>query len=1335
MTIPVLWSAPRLLIPIAVEALVVNNLDQRHTQWAINPNLYGGRRRLEPVSPHPFSHSRRHSRVGVTLHWGLPDALTRGAVSAGDELTFPLIPNRWLILRLRTTPGTSLKMRGWVLESDYLDPVDGTNPYPLADGSLTRIGRHHDLAEWKERTDLGEPFLTTQGPGDMTFAAYVAHNDNVLSFHDDLDDPDIFQGQVELDRRQPAATFSYLVAGWYAQPEADPLSQWLKTPPDEALTAAQRTEQLAGQLQSMLGDKRWSLGGDEGDLARAKAAIDASRMGNSSDREPEESFPWQSLCHGLVHGVRWTGVDGRAQSGVPTVDADALAVREQGGPSWTVQAGDTAAAVAATMYGDPAGAARIISRNNLTAAADDLLPVGQKLTIPQRKTDIPHIAIGNSSSEALAAMVEYLVDRSGTVDDSSDIAALLQAAQYGLLDQFDQPAGRISLDQAVHKEWFAAHSAGIRWQLVPPRRDIASANAGEAGPVVQAEWAPTRGQQELLDQFNKDQADWEAAQQTMRDAQGRLYDLWVKWKRFPFEAKPLAGVPGEAEAFAERLQVAFTLAVKEVVKLANTMPASPPSPEDAQKRLDDLADMEATERPELVSQENPRYYQPADPVVAIFGGQRSTKHGNDGRFRADNTLFCRVSGQTNSALTIQPGEQISADDLIESVALDDLLPANKPTDLLEDKPDHLPRRDIRALIIEALILDPTLSERVTTPANQEALRQRQQLFWSSLPGEGIDEAEQAQAAGLNGLIPSPHSVVAWRPPWSPLFMSWQVTWYPTSRDPGTALASWTFDPHNGLEYDWTGAGLPDHKNVLTISGRSILADADLTQMVANLEESLAALEKEKEAGQLRLISDQLASADLLVQTMSGFHDQLLMRARDQGYLPDETEHQGNHNLRQLMGEAIHGGAPVPYANGAPESHFYPLRAGHVRFNRLWIIDSFGQVFDPIDARGQIPSSFVPLRGSGLATAGKRQRGDSQVLQFPPRLLQPARLWFDFTPAGSKADPENPICGWLLPNYHDHALAVYDQAGTPLGTLMSMFHDDRVVLGWAAADSLALTSESPDLSAVDDTLHGVIDKLFRRPDNYLAFTDFMTAIDRALWTADPQSSQPARPSLLIGRPIALARARLRLETAGPAAVDQLWGKTFTEPSTPWYEGLQFKVQLGDILLRHDGTLGFYDEDDFTVLNATHPNLTREHDSYVNGSVRLLDLTLNAMDEAGQPLYRQVALLCDPHGQIHARSGILPTTAIALPARALKSAAASMDVTFRVGPLLTEANKIRMPLPAELHGSWSWLEKTGVNLAPGPPIEPLSEAVTLNDPPPIIREGWLKLADRGLDHVNE
>jgi hypothetical protein len=276
-----------LVVPMRVEALTVNERVRQaevFQRWQANYALT--RLHLSPEPP-PFSNidldfNADPDREGVYLHWQLPEALTSGIDQEdGAEPVFPLVPNRWLVVRQAVATGTGeLTSTGWVVESDYLDPAGGASPYLDQDGRLTRIGRRIDLATggWTEPGGGpgggpgGEPgggpggmFLTAVGPGLPTFAAYQPYNLNVFSVHDRLTDLDPVTGW----------RLNYLVAGWYSDPSADPLDG---VP--------------AGQAAARLAALNWSAPG---------AAPAGAR----------------TLCHGTALDVAWQRTGGMPASDRP----------------------------------------------------------------------------------------------------------------------------------------------------------------------------------------------------------------------------------------------------------------------------------------------------------------------------------------------------------------------------------------------------------------------------------------------------------------------------------------------------------------------------------------------------------------------------------------------------------------------------------------------------------------------------------------------------------------------------------------------------------------------------------------------------------------------------------------------------------------------------------------------------------------------------------------------------------------------------------------------------------------------------------------------------------
>ena len=208
-------------------------------------------------------------------------------------------------------------------------------------------------------------------------------------------------------------------------------------------------------------------------------------------------------------------------------------------------------------------------------------------------------------------------------------------------------------------------------------------------------------------------------------------------------------------------------------------------------------------------------------------------------------------------------------------------------------------------------------------------------------------------------------------------------------------------------------------------------------------------------------------------------------------------------------------------------------------------------------------------------------------------------------------------------------------------------------------------------------------------------------------------------MLIGRPLAVVRARLTLETAGLPAWSQDWADTGAR-DTAGFDGVRFPVQLGVTELLDDGLVGFYLDDDYQQIDTAY-SIT-DPGPYV-GSRRP---EVSVADRSGVLL----TLVMDPACQVHAISGILPPVVQALPGSLSSPALGSMAVTFRAGPVLGPPGIAAMPLPALRDGTWSWLQYADTeHPARQQPVLLADATAALPDPAPQLREGWLKLLLEG------
>ena len=347
-----LWTGPALLVPITVDALVLSLPSYQKTWSWLLPDyqlvplfqpqnvLFTNAQPL-PIDPAGIIAARA---TGVVVRWALPDALTFGSADSGTgAVTFPPIPNRWLVVR--RVAGSAALPQAWILASDY---VGGTGSSYYAAGTPTNLGKCWPLASWPGEAALPagvDPPLTAVGPGDPRFAAYLPNVQNILAFYDAL--AGVGPGRV-----------SYAVCGWYAGKATDPLAGW----------------QTAGDWAAVLGKLGWSLGNDEPGAVSAAEAWAAARGYTTDQSAPHTFLPSKTICHGLVCEVKWQGADGPVQDGVPAVNPNVPAT--QPGLSLGHTAVDALATTAATAAGPGSGGSSGTQvAEALTALLTDLLPL------------------------------------------------------------------------------------------------------------------------------------------------------------------------------------------------------------------------------------------------------------------------------------------------------------------------------------------------------------------------------------------------------------------------------------------------------------------------------------------------------------------------------------------------------------------------------------------------------------------------------------------------------------------------------------------------------------------------------------------------------------------------------------------------------------------------------------------------------------------------------------------------------------------------------------------------------------------------------------------------
>ena len=407
----------RLLVPIDLQALFVPR-GGAEPMVRLPMLLAGeGAEDTEAAMPPPFEVGTPRP-PGVHLHWAMPDALLRGRLEQRDpgsanRLGLPPLPDRWVVLRIvLPRRGREPDVRGWVLEADRAVAVP--------------------LEEWGEGSDASRqatPAGVTVAPdeltgtvgGSVTWAGVYDAVLNRFAFHDPLDDLGR-AGPAGVDQR--AAT--YVVAGWWSDPAADPL--------DAARSSASFAELLDGLRWRLLGDRGESRSGQ---LQRSSK----SELRKALGLETRDRFGEKRLA--AKGGARAPGTPAAfspleetvlqrspiAASSKFTADAFERYVTEP----WHLRS----SLLHGVVYGVPVTG----------AVAVDSRPAGAAL----------RVAIGRHDDDVVAALASVPGAPASAREDTERLLAAFTAQK---LNRFGSPEGAVEVEEHRHAAAFASLPGG-----------------------------------------------------------------------------------------------------------------------------------------------------------------------------------------------------------------------------------------------------------------------------------------------------------------------------------------------------------------------------------------------------------------------------------------------------------------------------------------------------------------------------------------------------------------------------------------------------------------------------------------------------------------------------------------------------------------------------------------------------------------------------------------------------------------------------------------------------------------------------------------------------------
>ncbi|MFI7134091.1 hypothetical protein ACIBQ1_51050 [Nonomuraea sp. NPDC050153] len=883
------------------------------------------------------------------------------------------------------------------------------------------------------------------------------------------------------------------------------------------------------------------------------------------------------------------------------------------------------------------------------------------------------VCIGNTATEALAAHLGSQI--TGATADK--LENLLEALTYA--DELESTTVDLSigLAESRHSASFSPIPGGTLWTI--RRQDGTAASITAQQKQSRELLTPPAALDDLLDALNQAQADYDQAWRTITGLRRRLFADWHKYM--------LCAYPPETsrDSYPDPDQVAFfvqrTVAeVEDLIGRAGLLPVQDPGDTLAHRltaaraaveaALDDVNQtIEALARTTYVLQQVPAspFYLPNEPVVLLTGSAAtpSDRYGQDGADDPDGLLACwTVEG---------------------------------PAGGLDDA------------------------------AAVTALRER-----ASAPVLSLSE-------------PSP-AVRTWQhPPWHPVLLQWEAEFFPTSAGNNLDTGDRDYDrdfvtdnyelPAGDVELRLLdGRKVPDKAanvysgtTILSPSARPVMSSRILRYLAGNV---LADYNQARADADLPPVevdafradpTDVLAwydthgheerletlvaayrhlavhEADNLAQSLGGFNDALIMLKVARQIPVDDPL--GFEPWRRFTARVAAGVGDENRHAPQPLSDFNPIRAGGLQVRRLRILDNFGASHD-VDVRR--------LR----TTTQLRMADHPDWVAMPPRLAQPARIVLRLLDADHDARPlsgpgGSPVCGWIVPDHLGGGLLVHAAQGSLLGTLYPT--EDPITHGWAYWEPGA----GEAVTEIDNAhLRAVVERL--RDSGPAGVERFRAVMDEALMAIEPDDhAQPAGKVMFTGRPIAVVRAEVGLEAMEPPAVHQDWN-VFRQDmeragrETNGFPLVRYAVRIGEHGRLGDGTLGYWPEDRSGAMEPDFHPVQSESEP----SLRVaLDLPL-----------RRLTLLVDPRGEIHATSGILPTESVRLAVEHYQDAVANMETGFLAAPVLTDADGVTVPWPAEPGFAWIWREHApdGWAETPSPPQPAERFPADLT-----VREGWLLL----------
>ena len=564
------------------------------------------------------------------------------------------------------------------------------------------------------------------------------------------------------------------------------------------------------------------------------------------------------------------------------------------------------------------------------------------------------VGVGNSAEDALVSLVSSSYSgeqEAGLAKEAPNLWKALEAVIYRQPESLVRSWNASPRDNAVHQNWFSTHDAGKLW-FIRPKPDNDKQGVFPTDPdkaAAQTRIKPTPQQLAELQRLNEAQVNADAVSRDLGALQQELYARW--WK-----------VAGKSRVFRANL----TAEAKDVRDLATRVKDLQTKRDQLLTQLQPLPDQLKAKLPaelELKYDAAPRFWIPADPVIVVKNCGCPTKH------QFPSPLPCRLPEQiinTAEVVVDQTKKSFNKAALVNEIAA-------KAQQHLPACPQILSKLVDEGSIVEQAIADLASrslpdGKRFDTADTWQAWVDR---LVNDLTWDGKRETFPRDQVSFDKPEIRPVRLVElWgQQPWSPLFLDWQITWFPSADLPTTEDGFGPTWPLRNFDY------VPPDRNSIpakgyTIRGRSLLSPIDgriFNEPIDTLRELLQAKSgnerrdvkpvfpaavvdvlKRYEIVWDKTLGELLASG-LMGQALTGFHQSLLRRDvtlprvmpdparpwienRDLKTLDsDVIKLLDAHNNAGLTGERLAPPTPTPVTSAPPTFSFSMVRAGALAY--------------------------------------------------------------------------------------------------------------------------------------------------------------------------------------------------------------------------------------------------------------------------------------------------------------------------------------------------------------------------------------------------------------------